>query len=383
MILYFASYKHAEEIEKAVDNSNKPVMEKKVVSQYDLSLFLKQQIDQLRPVEYLVIDLASISNTDNEILSSISNFRMLYGKTKVIIIATERDAKDGFLSEIFCMGIYDIIAGEMDKDQLVDELIYCIEHGKSYRESLIYKEENVIETNTQIRERVIIKNEIRTAVNKAFIGFMGTQCRIGTSHNAIVCGNYLKNKGFKIAIVEDKLNTSTCFETIKESFDIKGSSECFSLNQIDYYPVYDITEIYKIMTKNYNFILIDFGVFSSEKIAEFNRCVIPIIISGAKPWEIDHINRIFDTVKHEDLCEYTYLFNYIDDTEKSNIKKGMVDLGKGKVFFSEYTPDPFNSLGYDELDELFKGYIPETITHTRKNKLKVKELQKWISGILK
>lgn len=369
MILYFASYKNSEEIEAAVLESNKPVMEKKVVSDFDFLLFIKQQSDSLKTVDVLILDISAFSNSDDDILMSLRSYRMLYEKSKIIIIATKRDRGDRLLSEVFCLGIYDIIAGDMEKSQLKEEISYSITYGKSIRESLVYKDEYVPvedKTNT-VRERIVIKNEIRPAVNKAFIGFIGTQARIGTTHNAVVCANYLRNKGFKIAIIEDQNNENHCFDLIRKSFDcdIEEGEEYFKLYQVDYYPNFDMANIFKILTRKYNFVLIDFGIFNIDKIVEFNRCVIPIIVTGSKAWEINHINNVFSCVAPDDLKEYTYLFNYTGKEDYKNIKEEMGDLKK--VYISSFEADPFKSTGYDDLDDLFKGYVPETVIKQKRN----------------
>lgn len=375
MILSIVSFQYAEEINKVIEESNKPVLENMVVTGFDLLSYIKQQLDQLQQVSILIIDLSALENADEEIITAISNFRMLYETAKIIFIAPGRNKGDKLLSEIFCMGIYDIIPGDVNVENIADEVNYCISKGKTFRESLMFKEAYTIaETDSeQIKERIIIKKEIRTAVNKAFIGFTGTQPRIGVTHTAIVSANYLKDKGYKVALIEEKSNKNKCFEYIKNSFDTTGDEEYFNINQIDYYPDFDIKNIFKILTKNYNFVLIDFGLFNMEFIAEFNRCVIPIIITGSKPWEIDNINKIFECIPEDDLKEYSYIFNFTDESEHKSIIDGMGTLQK--VFFSDYSPDPFNSRGSDWLNKLFEGYIPETVTQTKKsNNINPKEI---------
>lgn len=373
MILYVVSFTNADEIEKAISESGKSILDKKVENNFDITSYMKQQIDQLQPIDTLLIDLSALNNADDEIIKSISNFRILYNETQIIIIDLNRTVGDRLLSEIFCMGIYDIIAG-IEKDQLEDEITYCLNNKKTYRESLIYKmseKTNVNQGTTLVKEKIIIKNEIRTAVNKTFLGFIGTQERIGVTHNAIVCANYLKNKGFKVAIIEEQSNENKCFSYILDSFDLSTETEFFNINQIDYYPNYDIKNSFKILSKNYNFILVDFGVFREDKISEFNRCVIPIIITGTKPWEIEKINKIFESVEENELKEYTYFFNFCDIATEDHVRECMGDIKK--IYFSEYNPDPFNAKNYDSLDNLFKDYLPETITK-KQEKFNIREL---------
>lgn len=368
MIFYIASYSYADDISVSVAESGKSVLDKKVVMQFDLALFMKQQMEQMQQVDVLIIDLSALNNADEDIIKALSSFRMLNDSARIIIISPEnRTRGDRLLSDIFCLGIYNIIVVSEDKEQLKDEIVQCITRGKTYRESLIYKENfKVVDNNSPspVKERVIIKHEIRHTVNKALIGFIGTQSRIGVTHNAIVSANFLKSKGFKIALIEDATNTNKCFNKIREAFDIIDSEEFFTLNQIDYYSNYDLTNIYKILTKNYNFVLIDFGIFDKSIVAEFNRCVIPIVIAGTKPWEVDYMNNLFESVPENELKEYTYLFNFTDKKDQIIVKEGMEVLKN--IYFSECIDDPFNPTFYPELENIFKGYIPETITKVSK-----------------
>jgi hypothetical protein len=379
MVLYIVSYKNAEIVEKAVDDNKQAVLERKVDNNFCLSTFIKQQLTDFQPIDTLIIDLSALENADEEIINALSTFRMLYDKAKIIFIAEAREEGDPLLSEVFNMGIYNILAGNMDTDRLYDELNYCLSKGKTYRESLVFKNKQEVKVADQPihKEKIIIKSEIKPAVNKTFIGFSGTQHRIGVTHFSIVCANYLKNQGFKVALIE--LNNS-CFRHIKEAFDAESGNEYFKINQVDYYPDFNFDNITTVLNKKYNFVLIDFGLYTPDNAIEFNRCAIPIILTGSKPWETEYLNNIFERVPEADLFEYSFVFNFTSDKEFDEIKKEMEPLNK--IFFAEYNPDPFNPDKTNCLKQIFKGYIPETITNEKNFDIK-EQIKKWGSFLLK
>lgn len=371
MILYIASYTNSHEIEKAVADSKRPVLEKMITSNFDLDHYIKQKLDNFKNLEIFIIDLSALENADEEIINAINRFRMMYDRTRVVLIAKERDRGDRLLAAFFHMGIYNLITGDLSSEDLEDEIRYCITEGKSYRESVLYKEAfAVVESGpSPVKERVIIKNEIRTAVNKTFVGIMGTQERIGVTHNAIVCANYLKSKGFKVALIESNAIKSKCLEDVKKSFDAEDTDGYFNINQIDYYPDFDFEKIASVMNRNYNFVVIDFGTIENVNISEFCRCAFPIVITGAKAWEMNNVNKVFERIKTEDFMEFYYLFNFVHSADQKSIKEEMEPIKK--VFFTEYNPDPFNCNEFENLNELFKGYIPETVIHTSKESKRI------------
>lgn len=365
MILYISSNFYNEYIIDAITEANQNILNQIVSEKFSLNMYLRQQLEQLQAVSTIIIDISALSDTEEEICQALNNLRLLYNNIKIIVITPNRIAGDPLLSEIFCLGIYDIISTSEEESYLLkNELIKSLNQGKTYKDSVIFKESIITKTDAkqqkQIKEKIIIRNEIKQSVNKALIGFMGTQYRVGVTHNAIVSANYLKSKGYKVAIVENDDNPMKNFHIIKNSFDNveNDKEEYFTINQVDYYQNYNFKEIHKILSKNYNFVILDFGTFRNSYLAEFSRCVVQIIVTGSKAWEIEYINRIFEENSEEILKNYTYLFNFTDLENAKIIRENMGVLEK--VYFSSYTPDPFNSNYYSDLDKIFKDYLNTT-----------------------
>jgi hypothetical protein len=364
VIIYLSSHNYSQTLNGAITICNKNILKAVMEKEISLELYIKEQIDQFQFVDIFIIDLTCITDSEDEICQALNEFRLNHNSVRIIVMAPGRD-KDKLLSDIVSLGIYDIVISE--EDQLLKDLCYCIKDGMTYKDCVQYKIntpptelQNINNaSNIRVKERIIIKSEIKQSVNKALIGFIGTEERIGVTHNAIVSAFILKESGFKIAVVENKKNKNLVLEQIKEYFEIipkELDANVYTINQIDFYPSYALEDIYKVFTKNYNFIIIDFGTYDLEYLAEFNRCVMPIVVCGSKPWEINQINKIFESTTEEILKEFYYLFNFTDRTNMDLIKRNMGELNK--VFFADMTPDPFNPSDAPSLKMVFKDYLP-------------------------
>lgn len=382
MIIYISHYEHEKEIEQAIIESNKKILNSFVTDKINLQSFVKKEYEQMNITQKFIIDLDALEDSEDSILQAVSNFRMLYN-AELIIIATELKIGSQLLNDIFCLGIYNIIT---DKENLIKELAYCLTAGKKYGDSIAYKieeDKNKSEPNkrgeTIVKEKVIIKKYVQKIVHKEMIGFVGTQKRIGTTHNAIACAKFLQKKGFRVAIIENKTNSGS-FNEIKDVYEeeIKIEENHFNFSQIDFYPMFDLDNLYLILNNNYNFIIIDYGEYTDSIAMEFSKCAVPIIIAGSKPWELDYINRIFCSYDNNIniINQFYYLFNFTSDSLQDDIRSSLKLLEH--IYFQEYIPDFFK--GSNEIfTEMLKGYMTEEIEEVGKEK---KSILTKIGGIL-
>lgn len=364
MILYLSSHQYSQTLNGAISICNQNIQKAVLRKEISLSGFLREQNNQFQFIDIFIIDLTCLTDSDEEICQALNDFRLNYNSIRIIVMSPGRE-KDKLLSDIVGLGIYDIVISQ--EEQLLKDLCYCIKDGMTYKDCIQYKIntppselDNINEaSNERVKEKIIIKSEIRQSVNKALIGFIGTEARIGVTHNAIVSAFILRESGFKIAVVENKNNKRLVFEQIRDYFEIADKdtgADYFTINKIDFYPSYDLEDIYKIFSKNYNFIIIDFGTFNEEYFAEFSRCVMPIVVCGSKPWELKQINKIFESTTEEILKEFYYLFNFTHSSNMDFIKKNMGELYK--VFYADITPDPFNPSETTSLSMVYKDYLP-------------------------
>jgi len=373
MIISISSVENSDLVKSAIQEEEINTLNFIMDDKFSLNSYIKTQLQQLQPATIFLLDLSSLIDEEKDILMAINNIRMVNSKIRLIIIAPDRKEGDNTLSEIFDLGIYDIVVfNTEDRDDYLikKELKKSLKVGKAFNESMRFKvvdkssnQEVAVKDTKQSRqviEKTIVKKEIMPTVNKALIGFAGTTERIGVTNNAIVSANYLRDQGYHVALVENSLNMRKCFSFIQHFFDELEfeSDEFFTLNKVDYYKDFPMDELPKIILKNYNFIIIDFGDYSKEILSEFRRCVVQVILSGSKGWEYGKLNKVFESTQEDELKEYNYLFNFTHLRDKDDIRENMGELKK--VYFSGYSPDPFNPDYYPDLDKIFKEYLNKT-----------------------
>lgn len=366
MIIYIASHSNNTIINRAIEDSAGRIILPKVEINFNFTTFVKQQLEQIQMAKIFIIDISALSDSDDDIVMSLNSFRLINDEIKVIIVAPFKNPGDKLLNEIFAMGIYDIVTfeSETDKEKVIEEIAFCIQEGKKYKDSVIYKggaerkdKEGVSKKGKKqiVTEKIVVKTE--TSVSKALIGFIGMQSRIGVTHNCIASANYLRKMGYSVAVLESNKNLNKVLESIKNMEEIEEhiDERYFTYEKIDYYPDYDISESYKIQAKGYNFILIDFGNYiTGMDLIELNRCVKSIVLLGSKPWEIGEANNLFSNVDTTLLESYNYLFNFTSKEKEDFLKESMGDLKK--VYFANYSPNPFKVEEYEVFKTIFSEY---------------------------
>lgn len=375
MISYISSYENEKYINLTIEEIQENVVMAIINEEFDLSDYIKKQSGQINVLKALIVDVDAIKDSQEEFIQALSNFRMLYD-TKIIVIATGREPGDTILNGVFCTGIYDIITAE--KEALSEELKYCLEKGKNFQDSarfqILENKENETSEASVIHEKLIIKKSVKKVANKEIIGFMGTQSRVGVTHNCIVCAEYLKENSFKVAIVE-LTNEKSSYEKIMEYYDYGlEDDEFFNMDGIAVYPKYDMNKLHLIMAQNYHFILIDFGIYRKEIETEFIRTAVPIVVACSKPWEVDQMNNVFSAINVDILKEFYYLFSFTIDEEKIELEANMGPLKN--IYYQNYIENPFNGKDPGILKEILKGYMPEeSITEKKES---IVDKIKWV-----
>lgn len=370
MITYISSPYINTTINLILEEGGQTVMNAITDTKFDIDQFVKQQMQQIQATQCLIIDLDALEKDDAKTFTAIKNFRLLYN-TKLIVIGNGRQPGDELLSDILHLGIYNIINlpknnKEEDEALLKEELRVCLTgSGKDYKDSARFESIGDLDRTQKggkqqpaTKEKIIIKNEIQKTASKVLVGFMGTGPRMGTTHNAIVGSCFLKEKGNKVALVEAGIQGESCFAQIRESFDeTEDHGEHFTLNQVDFYPSYNLEKTHLILARNYNFVVIDFGRHMEENLAEFNRCVVRVIVSGSKPWEINWINKVFESMEEDSLKDCAFLFNYTSPSLEKTLRENMGELDKAYV--ADMTPDPFNqNKAAHCMEKIFVDYMP-------------------------
>lgn len=349
MLYYIASNVYAKSITEVIQNTGQIVENQQTGDKISFTNLIKKDISTMNNIDLFLIDVNALTDHDEEFVESIEMFRMMYNNVRIIILASGRVAGDSLLVQCFQMGIYDIVASH-DFNVIKSELTYCIETGKTYKQSIIFKDQ-------KLNEKVVVKSELKKTIYKVFVGMAGTQKHIGTTHNTILLANFLRKNGFRVAVCEVLLEheDETDYKLIRESFEERRIDGCFSLNNVDYYENMIANDLYRI-EKNYNFILLDFGSFMTCDKVMFNKCEIKMLVSGSKSYEVSNINQIFDNLSLEALKEYHFIFNYTPEYQHKDLVNEMKEFSEN-VHFARYEPDVYESSNFNDGEKIFSSYI--------------------------
>lgn len=358
MLYYISSNKNHQVIVSTIKENELLIIDSFIHDHINFKRFVKSNITQLS-VEILILDLSAFDDPDEDILAAIQMIRTMYEQTKIIVI-TNRTAGNKLLSDIFSLGILNIIA-TYDFLELKNELNLCLNQGKTFKEALIFK---------NVKDETIVNTsiELKTA-NKVTIAVSGITKRIGSTHNSIILASTIRKLGYMVAIVE--MNTSSDFQRIKVAYNAKkfnsdrNVGNYFVLDGIDYYPDADKETIRYIKdNKSYNFVVVDYGDYKEQDISEILKNNVKILLCGSKAWEYRHLTDLISVYDNETLKSLFFGFVFTDKKDEKTIRKEMrITNEKVKealnVFFLEYNPDAFNTYNFPDIKVILKDYLPE------------------------
>lgn len=209
------------------------------------------------------------------------------------------------------------------------------------------------------------KDAISRALRRMTIGIVGTERRVGTTHQALLLAHYLAGKGYRVAVAEYSGVENKVFEKIAQSYGLTVSEGRVVHLGVDYYPDFQLSKLPSLNSKGYHFVIMDFGVFNKEIMEEFERCILQIVVSGSKVWETPMLDKIFSAVKDEEqLAYFNYLFFSTPRAAQKVIRKNMAPLKN--VYFADYVPNPFSEEGYDAFAHMMKDFVHETGSEKRR-----------------
>lgn len=200
----------------------------------------------------------------------------------------------------------------------------------------------------------IVKSAVKSAIRRTVIGVAGAQRHVGCTHQALLIAHTLSAMGFKVAVVEDYNQADKVFDIIAGE-NGKESDDVFNVNGVDYYACFSLRNLPDLNVKNYNFVIVDFGLYDDDMIEEYGRCSLQILVSGSRVWETIQLSKVFGSVTEEQLKTYNFLFIGTPEEKKASFKKDMQPMKH--VFFGEYAPNPYSSEGYQAIKDILDDFI--------------------------
>ncbi len=182
------------------------------------------------------------------------------------------------------------------------------------------------------------------------IAVAGAQARIGVTHLALRLCHYMKSQRIDCLYREENGNRSI-LSTKCHPRPIEEESEIInhvgiSMLSGGFSEEQDVPEALVVLT--------DYGTLTDEKLQNFLKADIKLLVMGAKPWELEHSEELLKMVtEYKDI---TYLFNFLDGKQFQMVCKNMEHKCCYRI---PYEPDPFQRIteqnGLDLFNELV-GY---------------------------
>lgn len=346
MIFWFSSRTYQSMISKTVTETGLICAGGETGEEIYLLKYVKEHITLFSDIDILIVDLSALADTDEEITAAFESLRIMDYSTRFIVLAAGRREGDSLLKQLFYMGVYDLVATD-DYLQIHEELTECILRGKKYRDALRFRDATVQESREKQESR---------AIQKVLVGITGACPRCGCTHNSIVLANFLRQKGYMVAVTEQ--NRSGAFEQICSEQQAKMFQEgYFSLRGVDFYPDTDREKLLSVTGKLYNFIIMDFGSYQDADRLLYSKCDVNMVLCGSKPWETGHLSQFFG-IEESVLRRYHFCFLFAAGERQwqKDLMESMQPLEN--VYFPEYTLNPFESSSFPEGNAILKDYLP-------------------------
>ena len=150
--------------------------------------FTSTELRSLNNFNQVIIDITSISDTENQIIDTIVTLRTMYRDLRITIMAIGYMEGNTLLSKLFSEAVYNFVTA---KDYLTqkEEITKCITVGNNYSDSIKFR----FNDNKEIpKNKVIIKKEYTKRNDNVTIGIVGTQTHIGVTTQALLICKFLK-----------------------------------------------------------------------------------------------------------------------------------------------------------------------------------------------
>lgn len=246
-------------------------------------------------------------------------------------------------------------------DNIKDILSVTEEYAKYYEEYIARKvgsgrvvEETKPQAVYDATDVQLLRGVLSNVLMRSMIAVASAQEHVGSTHNAISIAHYLSEKGYKVGIVEYANQTNLSFHYMAEEHGFRIKDGRFTWKSVDYYPEFSFKDLARLNGQGYNFLVVDFGLLTKDKLYDFTCCVMQNIITGSRIWETVKLENIFSMVEKSLLVNCNFLFYSAPTNAKTGIAKKMEPL---RVFFIDYDVDPFDGEVSTGIEDVFEDFV--------------------------
>lgn len=154
MVGYIANNYTADLIKDICQKLNITILNQEV-EKIDFYKYVKQTKVNFNLIKYLIIDLNQLENTEDEVIRSIDYFKEIYINTRVIIVAKGYDNQNVILTNLYDIGIYNIITSN-EMIQIKEELQKCLLQGMTEKDSRRFKKIEEVKIDKNRKYKILI-----------------------------------------------------------------------------------------------------------------------------------------------------------------------------------------------------------------------------------
>lgn len=164
----------------------------------------------------------------------------------------------------------------------------------------------------------------------------------------IAISNYISNKcRHSVAYIE--LNSTKQISVLNK----RNTAGTFTKIGIDFFPSITLSKLTDILSQNYDFFIIDFGILNQFTINEYRRCNTQLAICPVSPWKRNIFDEFINMFK-EKYTNYQTQIYFLGNNNKENLNK-IHRVYKINILPLPFLPNPFQ-ITSEEFD-FFKRII--------------------------
>ncbi|CFX16291.1 P-loop containing nucleoside triphosphate hydrolase [Syntrophomonas zehnderi OL-4] len=265
-------------------------------------------------LDFLLVDIDFSRHIEEE----LHQYRVQRPVTRIILIACGREPGDPLVAKLVCLGVYDIVseAGEF----IEQDLLRTIEKPANYTQAARwlqrgqpYKYQSGKNVSESIKEVLIQRPLGLTTITVA-----GAGPGAGVSHLCFLIATHLAKSNHRVILAEWPLGDKAGRESQYTYLSAMGAKyenkkihsiemKMANMRGFDILPdarsFRSIEHIFPVIAGNvYDYLVLDMGEISSDKVAEMDRAALAILTVNAAPYRL---NRFLPMVDEQDISIYT------------------------------------------------------------------------------
>lgn len=323
-----------------------------------------EMILQYSDVDVVILDRYLDKTETGDIAKKvIRETRKIKKNIRFIVLLGQYDEK--FISSMVNLGIFDIIVGDEIGTETIKKLL------KNPRQEFEFKKYlKLEEAKKNHREKLVYHIPRETKLKTITIGVAGVSSGSGTTHTALGLAYFLREKGKKVCIVDISENNDIRKIDHNEKV-FKGIDLYFSeIRSNKHFDEYINTLFPKVKSKNYDFIIFDYGLLKqmsekgimmrNKKYIEMFRMDLQIICLGGASWKWPDITyyRADDFANLEpDIKNWNLIVNQAIEEKEIKREVNTITVIDKLYFAKTYQVSDQNENIEDIFSNILDGYI--------------------------